>query len=327
MSTQRRRHVACDRMMRRSCRAAVALIASATLLALGACAPKENDDNGDLPGAEAVITAFVDAARDGDYARALELSASPVHPACDWMTTNGPESMPGAVVSDVTESGSTATATVTYGNDVVQPFTLVRVGANWRVQIPDSFRITVDFASRVVANVTVTRTFVDTPCTLAVTDGSLELFAWPGNYTLSVSDPTGVLSFAENASALVFVDDSPGDLTIDAVTDLELQTLTLRAREAGTLQSAFAACVDAGFQSVECPADLIAPRGATLVSGPAGTYTQIARLWTDDDETWRFQTQSDTIVVSDAGAEQSLSFSYTGSLTTDRDGGLVVAIG
>lgn len=307
---------------------AAAALGGAVLLLAGCASAESSTDTADDP--TQIVTEFMQAVQDGDYASALELStSSPADFACGTLAQNEQEG--GGVnalkVGDVTVSGDTARADVSYysGGEVSETLALTRVDGAWRVTLPDSYRITLAFDAPVVAEAEVN----DGLCAVPITDGAADIVAWPGNYRVGITDPTGVLErfdeflYAVPSGEVVGAADP---LALEAVPEVSLNDVASRADP--LLGEAMTACIESAFTGPTCPAGVIgadAPTGDTagLVTGQ---YSWIDRVWTDDSATWHFETRPGSISITTGGTPSVVEFTTTGTLSSDTNGDLVVDI-
>ncbi|NYD65692.1 Rv0361 family membrane protein [Agromyces atrinae] len=307
---------------------AAAALGGAVLLLAACASPQSSTDTSDDP--TQTVTEFLQSVQDGEYASALKLStSSPADVACEPLAQNDQEG--GGVnalkVADVTVSGDTATAEVSYysGGEISESLELTRADGSWRVVLPESYRIALAFDAPVVAEADVN----DGLCSVAVVDGAVDMVAWPGNYRIGITDPTGVLErfdeflYAVPSGEVVGTVDP---LALEAVPEVSLNDVASRADP--LLGAAMAACIDSAFTGPTCPAGVIgadAPTGdaADLVTGQ---YSWIDRVWTDDGETWRFETRPGSISITTGGTPSVVEFTTTGTLSTDTNGDLVVDV-
>ncbi len=299
--------------------------AAVLAVSLTACAPPGGAaDAGD---AEETLTTFLRALADGELPTAFSLSTAAASDfACTGMIDQEQPapSIAAPEIRSIAVDGDRASAEVAYRTpaEQVDDVDLERVGGQWRVVIPDSWRLDVGFDAPVVAELT-----IDDDCRVPVEDAHVQALAWPGNYRVAVSDPTGVLErpeqflYAVPGGGVTGID---GDATaLPAVPEIALSTLG--ARMAPLLEQAFAACVDAAFAGSTCPAGLT---GAAPAPGaqPSTDYLFIERVWTDDARTWRFETRPGSVEVVRDGQTTSAEFRFTGTLGTDSAGALTLGL-
>lgn len=307
---------------------AAAALGGAVLLLAGCASADAASDSADDAGQ--TVSDFLQAVQDGEYASALELStSSPADFACEALAQNGQEG--GGVnareVSAVSVTGDSGIAEVSYysGGEISESIELTRADGSWRVVLPDSYRIALAFDAPVVAEANIN----DGLCSVAVVDGAVDVVAWPGNYRVGITDPTGVLErfdeflYAAPSGDVVGIADP---LALEAVPEVSLNDVASRADP--LLGEAMAACIDSAFTGPTCPAGVIgadAPTGdaADLVTGQ---YSWIDRVWTDDGATWRFETRPGSISITTGGTPSVVEFTTTGTLSTDTNGDLVVDV-
>lgn len=311
---------------RRTGRILVAASIGAALL-LTACAPRGDGSDGGSAAddAETTLMTFLRALADGELGTALEMSTWQESDfACPALTTDldldtaiaAPE------IDAITVDGDRADAEITYRlpSEVTEQISLERSDDRWRVVPPESWRIEVGFDGPTVADVV-----IDDDCALPVRDGRAESIAWPGNYRMQVVDSSGVTERWEALLYRVPGGDSIGTddpTALPAVPDLAFNTLQ---SDAGSLlTAAMDACLASGLTDPTCPPEL---RGATATgAAPSLGYVFLERVWTDDDETWRFATQPGTLDVVRDGQPVTASFVYQGTFGVDASGDLTIEL-
>lgn len=292
-----------------------ALLAIAALTVAG-CSPSAQE------APEAVLTDFLDALRAGDYAAAVSLSTTdPDEFSCEMMLSDdGDISIAAPEVRSLEVDGDSASVAVDYRSP--SPATLhldmARVDGQWRVELPDDFRIEVAFDGPAVAEIV-----VDHECRVPVEDGRAELLAWPGLYVLDIEDPTGVVSWNSTLYSVPDQQTIDGDpLTMPAVPSRALLDIADSARP--LLEDAMASCRPFGGPArADCPGVF---SGVTLNedSRLPALYLDIETVWTDDGAQWRFQTPVATLDVSRDGVPEQIEFRFKGTLDTDSRGELTL---
>ncbi|MDU0368308.1 hypothetical protein RWH45_13890 [Microbacterium sp. KSW4-17] len=164
---------------------------------------------------------------------------------------------------------------------------------------------------------------IDGVCKMPLSDGRVDAHAWPGRYQVEVSDPTGVLERSE--SFLLAVPDGTttglnGDpLSLPAVPDGELALVQSEATP--LLRAAFGRCAEAGFSGPSCPPELrgVAP---IEVAAPSDGYLTIDRLLSEDRASWRFESGTGSLAVTEDGSPATVEFRYTGTVLREAAGSL-----
>ncbi|MEV7694356.1 hypothetical protein AB0N73_13620 [Microbacterium sp. NPDC089189] len=311
---------------RRAGRVLIAAGIGAALL-LTACAPRgDGSDGGSSPDdAETTLMTFLRALADGELSTALAMSTWQESDfACRSLTADLEldSSIAAPEIDAITVDGDRADAEVTYRlpSEVTEQISLERVDDRWLVVPPEGWRIEVGFDGPTVADV-----MIEDDCALPVRDGRAESIAWPGNYTMTVVDPSGVTERWEELLYRVpdgqhIGTDDPAALP--AVPELAVNVL--QSEIGSLLTAALDDCVASGLTGPTCPPEL---RGATPTGAAPGTgYVFLDRVWTDDDETWRFATQPGTLDVVRDGQPVTASFVYQGTLGVDASGELTIAV-
>lgn len=298
-----------------------ALAGTAVFLAAGCSSGGE--------GAEDAADSFVSALEEGRYADAVELtSAAPSEFVCDWMTSNTPEAAgvdarPLIEIDEVTESEDTAVVEARLLGDPVIPLTLdmQRSGGEWRVQVPADWRLEVDFDSPTVIEASVG------DCVLEA-DGSsgTSTLTWPILHSISLTDPTGVVRNA--GSELVSVPEQTA-ASLPGVPETAVELLD--GAVARALWDQWLACGESAIigtqiaPSCGLSVEQDATNVITEIDGPEST--EVERLWTEDGDLWRFESEELTARFEyESGMESYQSFRYTGTLDTTSSGEMVVTL-
>ncbi|MFG6445649.1 hypothetical protein ACFXQA_10315 [Microbacterium sp. P07] len=228
-------------------------------------------------------------------------------------------------VRSIQVDGDNATAEVAYRNpaEQVEQFEMERADGQWRVVLPDSFRLEVGFDAPVVAEIV-----IDDDCRVPVQDAAASILAWPGNYRITVVDPSGVLDRTEHFlyrvpdAAVTGLDIDPA--AIPAVSELEL--VTVQAAAVGPLKEMMNDCLASGLVGPDCPSGL---KGATAAEDAraTGDFAVIDRVWSEDGERWLFETGTGSIDVTRGGSAETSEFRYTGVLGAEADGTLTFELG
>ena len=290
------------------------LLASLAAGGLAGCLPTGNGG-----GALSTAEAFIQALDDGDAAAAIALTTTD---RSDFACELEP-SVAGAELGDVVENGDTAIAKFTYavfGEFTTESLELERVGSEWKIVLPDDYRIEVPLE----ADVVVEATFED-DCVLRPVDGVLELRALPGYYSVTLRDPSGVFGSSTLGFAAV-----PDAGTVQYLEGHE-QFIEPVEREiaANLLQvpinDALYACIENHFAGGSCPDGLPAGDEDQAIDRPFELISGDPRavdISSADGETWRFSTNTQTLQIQVSGVLTSVPFTYSGIITVD-DGDLV----
>ena len=308
-------------------------IAVAVVGVLAGCSAAPSPPATTAPGSDPATVAhsFLRAIADGNFATALSLSTSSASDfPCDGMVADGGDrvGLAAPVVTSVEVDGSSATAEVTYHafRDVQETLDLDLVDGSWRVEIPESFRISLTFDAPTIAEVV-----IDDTCTVPVVGASADIVAWPGSYLIEIVDPTGVLGerFDEFLYMGTFDDGAMGTrdpMTLQAVPDTAFATVSVTA--AALLNDAMDTCFASEFTDPSCPAGVVGADAPIDEKNPPITvgYVVLDRIWTDDGATWRFETTPATLSVSFDGVPTDVEFTTTGTLSVDNQDELVLTV-
>lgn len=292
---------------------------------LGGCAAPAAE-SGDDGGARTTVDTFLRAVADGRFSEALSqttLGADGLICSALAQDSSTSKAIAAPEVTELQVNGDTATATVDYQAPSATTITLAltRESDAWRIAFPDEWRLAVGFDGPTVAQVS-----VDDDCDLPVTDGRVDGPAWPGRYQVKVSDPTGVLERSESFLYEVPEGSTTGldldPLSLPAVPEDELALVQSEATP--LLRAAFEKCADAAFSGSSCPPAL---EGAAAVGTdtPSDGYLAIDRLYTDDGESWRFESGTGSLASTNEGTPTTIEFRYTGTVSRDADGALSLA--
>ncbi|MFB2585552.1 hypothetical protein [Herbiconiux liukaitaii] len=279
--------------------------------------------------AGAALEGFFEAVEGGDFATALAASTDPdAEFACAAFMEDGqpsPRISPIEVGSvQVADDGATASAEVTYTHDaeVTETVELERSGEEWKVVLPDSYRVAVEFAEPVVAEVEIEE------CAFPMEGTSTEVRVWPGMLQVAWTDPTGVVQGADQVRVLVPSVDAAIVPTAEfaGIDDSVVERLGLEA--SADLAQVVSDCVGAGFQGVACPVSLRQDAAASPFAFEdfSPDYRDFARVWTDDGSVWNFETVPGELYGVRDGAPATLPFTLTGTLDRADDGTLEVNV-
>jgi hypothetical protein len=295
---------------RRTLSLLVPVVAGALLL--GGCTPGGPTQE---EAAGAALEGFFEAVRGGEFATALAATTEPdAEFACAAFTENGqarPRISP-IEVGEVEVEGDSATAEVTYTHDeaVTETVALERSGDEWKVVLPDSYRVAVEFAEPTVAQVAIE------DCVFPLEGTSAEVRVWPGMLQVAWSDPTGVLPGSDRVRVLV-PSASVGEVPtaeFAGIDDASVERLGLEA--SADLAQALSDCIGGGFQGVACPVALRQEAGASPFAFEdfSDDYRDFARVWTDDGRVWNFETVPGELYGFRDGAPATITFTLTGTL-------------
>lgn len=292
---------------------------------LGGCAAPAAQSGGDGE-ARTTVDTFLRAVADGRYSEALPLTTLGADGLiCSALADDSSTSKAIAApeVTGLQVNGDSATAEVSYRAPAATTVTLAltRESDTWRITFPDEWRLAVGFDGPTVARVS-----IDDACDIPFTDGGVDGPAWPGRYQVTVSDPTGVLE--RSGSFLYEVPDGSTNgldvdpLSLPAVPEDELALVQSEATP--LLRAAFEKCADAAFSGSSCPRSL---EGVTAAgtSAPSDGYLAIDRLYTDDGESWRFDSGTGSLAVTKDGTPRTIEFHYSGTVSRGADGTLSLA--
>lgn len=326
------------------------LMACVFAVTLGACSSDPHPDTSAETSAETsggtsaealAATAaqnFLDELVAGNHEAALAFTTSSREDfACPSLTEDlqrGTISSP--AVGSVTVDGATATVSTEYFvtpfGDVEKSFTLEQVGEDWLVVLPDTYRIAFEFDGPTIATLGINRIVSHShnleECQIVVTDGAAETPALPGMYMIDIVDTTGVFTPDRQRSAAIGSDLGP--IEMPAIYEPDFDWVSKLASK--DLRTMFLECVDSDFASATtCPAG---SEGLTFAGDPATLSDELensqafalARVWTEDEQTWLFTSETVPIDVIRDGEEVSLDVAYSGQLKTDADGNLEVVL-
>lgn len=292
---------------------------------LGGCAAPAAESGGDGE-ARTTVDTFLRAVADGRYSEALPLTTLGADGLiCSALADDSSTSKAIAApeVTGLQVNGDSATAEVSYRAPAATTVTLAltRESDTWRITFPDEWRLAVGFDGPTVARVS-----IDDACDIPFTDGGVDGPAWPGRYQVTVSDPTGVLERSESFLYEVPDGSTTGldvdPLSLPAVPEDELALVQSEATP--LLRAAFEKCADAAFSGSSCPRSL---EGVTAAgtSAPSDGYLAIDRLYTDDGESWRFDSGTGSLAVTKDGTPTTIEFHYSGTVSRGADGTLSLA--
>lgn len=292
---------------------------------LGGCAAPAAESGGDGE-ARTTVDTFLRAVADGRYSEALPLTTLGADGLiCSALADDSRTSKAIAApeVTGLQVNGDSATAEVSYRAPAATTVTLAltRESDTWRITFPDEWRLAVGFDGPTVARVS-----IDDACDIPFTDGGVDGPAWPGRYQVTVSDPTGVLERSESFLYEVPDGSTTGldvdPLSLPAVPEDELALVQSEATP--LLRAAFEKCADAAFSGSSCPRSL---EGVTAAgtSAPSDGYLAIDRLYTDDGESWRFDSGTGSLAVAKDGTPTTIQFHYSGTVSRGADGTLSLA--
>lgn len=292
---------------------------------LGGCAAPAAESGGDGE-ARTTVDTFLRAVADGRYSEALPLTTLGADGLiCSALADDSSTSKAIAApeVTGLQVNGNSATAEVSYRAPAATTVTLAltRESDTWRITFPDEWRLAVGFDGPTVARVS-----IDDACDIPFTDGGVDGPAWPGRYQVTVSDPTGVLERSESFLYEVPDGSTTGldvdPLSLPAVPEDELALVQSEATP--LLRAAFEKCADAAFSGSSCPRSL---EGVTAAgtSAPSDGYLAIDRRYTDDEESWRFDSGTGSLAVTKDGTPTTIEFHYSGTVSRDADGALSLA--
>jgi len=293
-------------------RFAVAALLAATLLA--GCVPTG-------PSAREATEAFFSAVNDGDASAAIALTTS--RPS-DFACTEFEPNLAAVKIGDVVENGDTAVAKVSYavfGEPVSESVKLSQQNGEWLVVLPDSYRITVPIEQDVV----VEATFED-ECTIRPVDGTIELLALPGAYSVTIDDPTGV--FSVSALGFVAVPDASTAVYVEGFEvyiDQQDRDIVANLLQVG-IDDAVIACIGDHFAGSTCPDGIPAGDLDQDIARYPDIYPDAARavdIFSPDGETWHFTTNEAILRIQQGGALTDVPFSYSGVITVADNGDLV----
>ncbi|MCW2164780.1 hypothetical protein B0I12_001915 [Microbacterium hydrothermale] len=292
---------------------------------LGGCAAPAAESGGDGE-ARTTVDTFLRAVADGRYSEALPLTTLGADGLiCSALADDSSTSKAIAApeVTGLRVNGDSATAEVSYRAPAATTVTLAltRESDTWRITFPDEWRLAVGFDGPTVARVS-----IDDACDIPSTDGGVDGPAWPGRYQVTVSDPTGVLERSESFLYEVPDGSTTGldvdPLSLPAVPEDELALVQSEATP--LLRAAFEKCADAAFSGSSCPRSL---EGVTAAgtSAPSDGYLAIDRLYTDDGDSWRFDSGTGSLAVTKDGTPTTIEFHYSGTVSRGADGTLSLA--
>lgn len=268
--------------------------------------------------------------------------------ACQgWVKDGGEAAIETPTVLDVTVTGSSATAQVSYVHrwanytgtpaEVTLALGLERRGDEWLVVLPDTYQLLIEFNAPAVAVATIeqdSRSENRVPtCDVRVNEGKVEVLALPGVYNVTYSDPTGIMDYFNVftiglvGGAQPYVIGEPGAVTTRSKIDLDDAVIS----SVGVMVFRCASTAEA--HPAACPPEL---KGTQLLD-PTGqpspwdgqlTWWPIVpdRIWTDDGETWLFSTKPKDLPLSRDGVPVTLEVSYSGHFEVDDDGRIVAVV-
>jgi len=271
--------------------------------------------------------AFISSVASGNFSQALALSSTaPSSLACPELFEDAEEtarSVP-PEVGDVTVTGDTATAEVSYslGGPQEEVLELTDVSGQWRPALPESYAVTVAFDGPTVAEVV-----VDDTCRVPVVDGQAHVVVPPGSHDITVVDPTGVLERSEHVIQRVPEQQTIGTDDLSALEAVPTLGFNLLSGEAGeAFGTALDACLDSDLTDPSCPSALAGADPGSVQVVAAAPAAVLDRLWTDDGETWRFEAQPGALAVTVDGTPVEVEVTLTGGLTRDNTGTLVATL-
>ena len=271
--------------------------------------------------ARTAVDAFMTALNDGDGNAALDLSTTSIDDVpCPGLLAE--TSIGGPEVGDVVVNGSTGIAKVEFiqgGDDVSLSLELQLTSGEWKIVLPESFRIRTPAPPE-----TVVQADIEEACTLRPVDGYFETIALPGLYSVYLSDPIGVFS-QETLSWSRVPQTSPdagADVALDAfASDVEREIASNLL--AVQVQDAVFTCIESGFTDTRCPDSLPVADESQDLSRPGDLVSESAprsTVFSDDGKTWRFETDPSQFRIQVNGALVDVPFTYTGSVTLNNDG-------
>lgn len=286
-------------------------------LSLTGCAAGGGGDD-----ARTTVETFMTALNDGDGDAALALSTtSRDDVACTDLLAETLIAVP--EVGDVVVNGSTGLAKVDYvpaGErvSVSLDLELQLTSGQWKVVLPESFRI-----RTAAPPATVAQADIQEVCTLRPVDGYFETIALPGSYRVWVSDPTGV--FSQKVLGYAIVPQATADADAEYVdvfaSDIEREiTSNLLAVQ---IQDEIFTCIESGFTSSHCPEGLPTADESQDLSRPGDLVSDAiprADVFSEDGETWRFESDPLQMRIQVNGAIVEVPFTYTGGVTLNDKG-------
>lgn len=306
--------------------AAIALL----LLTLTACATPAPVDTTEQDAVTAVETAFLQALVDGDAEAAMELTTvGPTRTTCTAAITDYAELQSGIIkpsVGTVVVDGDTATADITYSmivtstvEEITGTHTLVRSEGEWRIELPESYRIQTVFEDGVVGQAGLmyfsTGSGVRSECVSAPVRGAWELFALPGRYEVITSDPTEVFF---NSSYVTFVSvydtDEPAEPTLlEYIQDDERDFAAAQVRD--ILNQRIDSCVASNLSNADCPRGIPTPEGLVSISDHLGIDG--IEFYSDNGIEWRYRASGEDFLFERNGTIETSEIYYAGVVTHD----------
>lgn len=264
-------------------------------------------------------------AGDGEAALALTtLSMDDVE--CPAVVSQYGELGPGiaaAEVGDVSIDGDTAAVDFTYsvvsGSEEIKvtgTHTMVRDGSEWRIEVPESYRIRASVADDVVAQLSI-RSGLDEVC--AEPGNSIDIFAFPGNYDLAVSDPSGLFDNSDaRASAIVTDDGEAESHAVSFISEGEREQLAIDIRN--VLIDSINDCASSSFVDADCPDGLPEVGGSITVGVTKFTdFPPSIEVTSEDGAAWRFTASGSSFVFARDGVEETVPMVYSGSVKRGGD--------
>lgn len=306
-------------------------------------------------GATAAVSAFLGALADGNGMAALSMTTStPDDFACGSMVQNGQEpQIASPMVLSVKATEMEATAAVTYqielGNHYDGPkrvavsLSVEKRGDDWLVILPESYQVSFEADSRLVAVASIQlvtdpdagsdQTPVTYPkCDVRMGDAKVFTPALPGDYRVTLTDPTGMVTYGFQGDLVV----SGGGVVNSGVVGVSMpgEYTPLWNAVSDSLWEQLMGCATTQSERPDvCLADF---DGADLIDEDGLVFSDesrvffffkgIDRLWTEDGETWRFATSPQDMPLSRDGVIFALGRTYSGHFKFEDDGQVIAVL-
>ena len=285
--------------------------------------PSETDE------VAAVEAAFLEALTEGDGDAAVALTTlNEGDLGCTQTISDYADLRVGIILAEAGTAvvdGDTATAKFTYSllvdqvmTEITGSHTLVRDGDSWLIEFPDEYRIAGTLGADVVGQVGIMPAAAPQEpytCTAAAVDGTYEIVALPGVYTLITSDPTGVFYNSESGSFVSVYDveepSTPAELNYIADDDRDLVANHIR----DALEPFIDLCAASGFTDPICQDGLPVPKGP--VTAPDRLPLDGIEIFSEDGLTWKFRAGGEDYLFQGANGIEKFEVYYSGTVTSD----------